>query len=129
MPTRPQAVLLVDDSQNEITLVSFELLPFNVTFKGVTDQDETIQLLHTDWYDVCLIDQYMPKILGIELARLILSPKQNRPPLNKNVQLYIFTAYPDPSTLLEATKMNCPLIWKAKMRQMFAFLFELKPLN
>lgn len=70
-PTRLIRVLVVDDEQNHLRLLTATLRLEGFHAVGVTDAEAALGVLGHDSYDLALVDVMMPGTSGLELARLI----------------------------------------------------------
>ena len=74
MQVQPHILLAEDDAD---TRELIELILHNAGFRG--DPSEVMQLLTSDRFDALLVDNWMPKLTGIELCRYIRSFDQKTP--------------------------------------------------
>ncbi|MBC7252927.1 MAG: response regulator [Actinobacteria bacterium] len=98
MENRPEAkLLIVDDNEGVRHLVSrwLERAGFRVEEAG--DGAEAVEMVRKDPPDVILADIRMPKIDGIELARIV---KSEFP----HVKIILMTAYSSPQTIAQAKR-------------------------
>jgi DNA-binding response OmpR family regulator len=78
MKNQPHILYAEDDADTlEVVQLILSHAGFRVSVTG--DSAEVMQLLATDTFDVLLLDNWMPKLNGIELCRLIRSLDQNLP--------------------------------------------------
>lgn len=78
MQTQPH-ILYADDDSDSREVVQFILrrAGFRVSVTG--DSSEVLQLLAEDSFDALLLDNWMPKLDGIEVCRLVRSTDQKLP--------------------------------------------------
>jgi DNA-binding response OmpR family regulator len=78
MPTQPHILFAEDDQDTrEVVQLFLRREGFRVSVTG--DSSEVLNLLASDHFDALLLDNWMPKVNGIELCQLIQSLDQNIP--------------------------------------------------
>lgn len=98
MNTRPEArLLIVDDNEGVRHLVSRWLERAGFLVQEASDGVEAMELVRRNPPDVILADIRMPKIDGIELARIV---KSEFP----QVKIILMTAYSSPQTIAQAKR-------------------------
>lgn len=98
MNTRPEArLLIVDDNEGVRHLVSRWLERAGFRVEEASDGAEAVELVRKNPPEVILADIRMPKIDGIELARIV---KSEFP----QVKIILMTAYSSPQTIAQAKR-------------------------
>lgn len=98
MNTRPEArLLIVDDNEGVRHLVSRWLERAGFLVQEASDGAEAVELVRRNPPDIILADIRMPKIDGIELARIV---KSEFP----QVKIILMTAYSSPQTIAQAKR-------------------------
>jgi len=98
METRLEAkLLIVDDNEGVRHLVSRWLERAGFRVEEASDGAEAVEMVRKDPPDVILADIRMPKIDGIELARMV---KSEFP----HVKIILMTAYSSPQTIAQAKR-------------------------
>jgi len=98
METRLEAkLLIVDDNEGVRHLVSRWLERAGFRVEEASDGAEAVEMVRKDPPDVILADIRMPKIDGIELARIV---KSEFP----HVKIILMTAYSSPQTIAQAKR-------------------------
>jgi CheY-like chemotaxis protein len=90
-------LLIVDDNEGVRHLVSRWLERAGFTVREAKDGAEAIEKVKEDPPDIILADIRMPKIDGIELARII---KSEYP----GIKVILMTAYSSPQTIAQARR-------------------------
>jgi CheY-like chemotaxis protein len=90
-------LLIVDDNEGVRHLVSRWLERAGFTVREAKDGAEAIERVKEDHPDIILADIRMPKIDGIELARII---KSEYP----GIKVILMTAYSSPQTIAQARR-------------------------
>ena len=72
-------ILFADDDPDTRELLQILLGQAGFRVSVTADSAEVLQLLATDHFDAVILDNWMPKITGIELCGLIRSFDQNTP--------------------------------------------------
>jgi DNA-binding response OmpR family regulator len=72
-------ILFVDDDHDTRELVQILLSQAGFRVSVTGDSTEVLQLLAMDHFDALLLDNWMPKVTGLELCRLIRSFDQTTP--------------------------------------------------
>jgi DNA-binding response OmpR family regulator len=81
-PMRPAIkphILFVEDDHDTRELVQILLSQAGFRVSVIGDSTEVLQLLAMDHFDALLLDNWMPKVTGLELCRLIRSFDQTTP--------------------------------------------------
>lgn len=98
MDTKPEAKLLVvDDNEGVRHLVSRWLERAGFRVEEASDGAEAVEMVRKNPPDVILADIRMPKIDGIELARIV---KSEFP----GIKIILMTAYSSPQTIAQAKR-------------------------
>ncbi|MDI6873585.1 response regulator [Candidatus Solincola sp.] len=98
MDTRPETkLLIVDDNEGVRHLVSRWLERAGFHVEEASDGAEAVEMVRKEPPDVILADIRMPKIDGIELARIV---KGEFP----HVKIILMTAYSSPQTIAQAKR-------------------------
>lgn len=66
-------VLVVDDNAVNLLVTENLLQPYKIKVETVSSGEEAIELLHEQYYDLVLMDQMMPGLLGTETTAIIRS--------------------------------------------------------
>jgi CheY-like chemotaxis protein len=90
-------LLIVDDNEGVRHLVSRWLERAGFTVQEAKDGAEAVEMVRKDPPDIILADIRMPKIDGIELARII----KNEYP---QMKIILMTAYSSPQTIAQARR-------------------------
>lgn len=90
-------LLIVDDNEGVRHLVSRWLERTGFSVREARDGAEAVELVKEDPPDIILADIRMPKIDGIELARII---KGDYP----DIKIILMTAYSSPQTIAQAKR-------------------------
>ena len=90
-------LLIVDDNEGVRHLVSRWLEKAGFSVQEARDGAEAIEMVRKDPPDIILADIRMPKIDGIELARII---KSDHP----RIKIILMTAYSSPQTIAQARR-------------------------
>jgi DNA-binding response OmpR family regulator len=72
-------ILFADDDPDTHELLQILLGQAGFRVSVTADSAEVLQLLASDHFDALILDNWMPKITGLELCRLIRSFDQNTP--------------------------------------------------
>ncbi|WP_287155303.1 response regulator [Candidatus Solincola tengchongensis] len=98
MDTKPEAkLLIVDDNEGVRHLVSRWLERAGFRVEEASDGAEAVEMVRKNPPDVILADIRMPKIDGIELARIV---KSEFP----GIKIILMTAYSSPQTIAQAKR-------------------------
>ena len=82
-------ILFADDDEYNLLLAKTILQNWNVDYQLATDGEEAIQKLNQNKFDIVLLDIHMPKISGLEVARLVRTDAKNP---NQEVKMLAVTA-------------------------------------
>lgn len=92
-------VLFVDDEINIRKLVSYDLKYAGFDFDVCENGEESLELIHKNSYDVCIIDWMMPKLSGIELVKQIRNESYD-------AILFMLTARDEEEDIVEAFEVG-----------------------
>ncbi len=81
-------VLIVDDDPKSLKMVSDLLRRFSYEVIGARDGEQGLRLAHSEMPGLILMDIMLPKIDGLEAARILKSD-----PSTKNIPIVALTAY------------------------------------
>jgi CheY-like chemotaxis protein len=75
-------ILVIEDNQINLELITYLLRAFNYTVLTATDGDEGIKLLEQEKVDLIICDVHLPKVDGYQVARrLKRHPKLRKIPI------------------------------------------------
>ncbi|MBC7230854.1 MAG: response regulator [Actinobacteria bacterium] len=98
MNKSPEAkLLIVDDNEGVRHLVARWLERAGFEVREAGDGEEAVEMIRRDTPDIVLADIRMPKLDGIELARIV---KSEHP----GVKIILMTAYSSPQTIAQARR-------------------------
>ncbi len=90
-------VLVVDDEQNFLELMSERLKSWDYQANTVLTAKDAIFLLQQESFDIIILDYIMPDMDGFSLIRQIRQ-------INNKIPIIMFTAHPDLNSIKEAEK-------------------------
>lgn len=109
-------VLLADDELPVRTVVRLNMERRGWTVDAVEDGEQALhRATTTDGYDAIVLDQRMPGLTGIEVARR----------LEREVPVIIHSAYLDDDLERQAVELGCHTIGKADIAQLMGKIEEL----
>ena len=87
--TRPdtQRILAVDDEQDIVELLSYNLSREGFEVTTATDGEEALKKIRAKSFDLVILDLMMPGIQGMELCRIL-----RNDPKTKNLPIIMLTA-------------------------------------
>jgi CheY-like chemotaxis protein len=98
MSQSPEAkLLIVDDNEGVRHLVARWLERAGFSVREAEDGAEAVEIIRRETPDIILSDIRMPKIDGIELARIVKAE-------NPRVKIILMTAYSSPQTIAQARR-------------------------
>lgn len=121
MMTRSPRVLVVDDDDNDIYLLSRSLSIFQVEVTVAKSSEEAIEKLLNESFDVAFIDYKMPCFDGYEIIKRVIWD-------SRGTNFFLVSGYPESQIVSGAVKAGALLMLsKPVSTQILARLFQLKP--
>ena len=105
-------ILLADDEQAIRTVLVLHLQRRGWTVDAVQDGDEALACGREGGHDVLILDQRMPGLTGLEVARQ----------LDVDVPVILYSAYLDAELQRQASELGCLTMRKADVDGLMAYL-------
>ncbi|MFI3300805.1 MAG: hybrid sensor histidine kinase/response regulator [Candidatus Gastranaerophilales bacterium] len=101
-------VMIVDDNQMNIDLLTETLEPFDLKIHSFTKPIEASRIVEHEKFDLFLLDVMMPEMSGFDLAKMIKTSK-----LNHNTPMMFISALSDPDNKIRGYNLgSCAFIEK-----------------
>ena len=110
-PRPRRRVLLVDDAPDERLLLRVQLELLGVEFSEAASGKEALLLCDGDPFDLVVLDQRMPGMSGIEVAKRL---REERCP----TPIILYTNHPSPGLQNEAGELDIPVIEKREIERL-----------
>lgn len=95
-------VIIVDDSEIELSIFTNALLKAGYECIGITDPNTALEVIENQQPDFVLLDYSMPEKDGLSLCKDI---KMN--PLTKNIPVMFLTSDSDPKNIIATMHLGC----------------------
>jgi putative two-component system response regulator len=95
-------VIIVDDSEIELSIFTHALKNAGYDCIGITDPNSALETIQTKQPDFVLLDYSMPEKNGLDLCRDI---KMN--PLTRNIPIMFLTSDSDPENIIATMHLGC----------------------
>jgi CheY-like chemotaxis protein len=119
--TRTPRVLIVDDDDNDIELLTAALGGFLVEITAVSNSEEGMRMLLDRAFDVAFVDYRMPVMDGYELIKRVIFD-------SRGTNFFLVTAYPESQVVSGAIKAGAVMVLsKPVSSEVLARIFQLKP--
>lgn len=99
--TKRPRILIVDDNETNVELISMHLKPFDYELQKAYDGDEALRMIRQDPPDLILLDLMMPRISGYEVCQKV---KEN--PATALVPIIIITALRELEDKIKAMELG-----------------------
>lgn len=93
------SVLLVDDNEDFLKLISMRLRKWGYDFYTAPDGKEAIQVIKEKKLDVVVLDYMMPDMDGVSVLKEIRN-------INPQLPVIMFTAYPNEEVISDTTQLG-----------------------
>ncbi|MDD3088191.1 MAG: response regulator [Candidatus Omnitrophica bacterium] len=92
-------ILLVDDEEDMLRVIGGRIKSWDYSLIEAKNGREALESIKANPADVVVLDYMLPDMDGIEVLKGIRK-------INKKVPVIMFTAYPNPTSMREAEKLN-----------------------
>jgi CheY-like chemotaxis protein len=110
-------VLLADDEAAIRTVLGLHMQRRGWDLDAVRDGEEALAAARAGGYDVLVLDQLMPGLTGLEVARALAT----------EVPIILYSAYLDDDLKRQARDLGCHTLPKANMTELLDHIEQLTP--